>query len=190
MTRCNPVRQRPVEQPRCWHVASICPQRHRCCGLGHGGTSTSVGDERRELDLSLIALCQRLVHHYVFSICFLLNGGMTCVVAQLATWSEDLNQYVLDEDDESYEFSVRLVAQHVLREVSRMFGSRGQVAIGVASQSLMAQGATLRAAGSPHWWKCREAGLLGLGILVEDVENEDYRADLPAGKRSLIQSLS
>ena len=110
---------------------------------------------------------------------------MACVVPQLATWSEDLNQYVLDEDDESYEFSVRLVAQHVLREVSRMFGSRGQVAIGGASQSLMEQGATLRAAGSPHWWKCREAGLLGLGILVEDVENEYQRADLPAGKRSL-----
>ncbi len=105
---------------------------------------------------------------------------------QLATWSEDLNQYVLDEDDESYEFSVRLVAQHVLREISRMFGSRGQVAIGAASQALMEQGDQLREAGSPHWWKCREAGLLGLGILAEDREDDDYHANLPAGKSCLV----
>ena len=108
------------------------------------------------------------------------------VPSQLATWSEDLNQYVLDEDDESFEFSVRLVAQHVLREISRMFGSRGQVAIGAASQSLMDQGNQLREAGSPHWWKCREAGLLGLGILAEDREDEDYHAKLPAGKCCLV----
>ena len=103
---------------------------------------------------------------------------------QLATWSEDLNQYVLDEGDESFEFSVRLVAQHVLREISRMFGSRGQVAIGAASQSLMAQGDTLRQSGNPHWWKCREAGLLGLGILAEDLEDDAYQANLSQGKPS------
>jgi hypothetical protein len=110
------------------------------------------------------------------------------VPSQLTTWSEDLNQYVRDEDDESFEFSVRLVAQHVLREISRMFGSRGQAAIGAASQRLMDQGNQLREAGSPHWWKCREAGLLGLGILAEDREDEDYHANLPAGKCCLMHA--
>ena len=92
-----------------------------------------------------------------------------------------MNQYVLDEGDESFEFSVRLIAQHVLREISRMFGSPGQVAIGAASQARLEQADKLRGAGSAHWWKSREAGLLGLGILAEDLEDEDYQANLPAG---------
>lgn len=81
---------------------------------------------------------------------------------------------------------MRLVAQHVLREISRMFGSHGQVAIGAASQSLLEQGDKLREAGSPYWWKCREAGLLGLGILAEDMEDDGYQANLPAGKCYLM----
>eukprot|EP01048_Picozoa_sp_COSAG05_P029191 COSAG05_NODE_9466_length_622_cov_0.889101_1_plen_62_part_00 len=35
---------------------------------------------------------------------------------QEETWDADLNQYVLEEGDDSFEYSLRLSAQQVLRE--------------------------------------------------------------------------
>ena len=53
MMRCDPTRQRAVEQPRSWHrCLQFARSDTACCGTG----GSPVGDERRELDLSLIAL--------------------------------------------------------------------------------------------------------------------------------------
>ena len=54
---------------------------------------------------------------------------------QLAIWEGDLNQYVLEEGDESFEFSVRLNAQHVLQEISSNFGPAAAEAISTAAHA-------------------------------------------------------
>ena len=89
---------------------------------------------------------------------------------QLAIWEGDLNQYVLEEGDESFEFSVRLNAQHVLQEISSNFGPAAAEAISTAAHARLEEAERLRAAAHPQWWKCREAGLLALGILAEDLQ--------------------
>ena len=89
---------------------------------------------------------------------------------QLAIWEGDLNQYVLEEGDESFEFSVRLNAQHVLQEISSNFGPAAAEAISTAAHARLEEAERLRAAAHSQWWKCREAGLLALGILAEDLQ--------------------
>eukprot|EP01048_Picozoa_sp_COSAG05_P025387 COSAG05_NODE_6434_length_958_cov_5.171239_1_plen_108_part_10 len=93
---------------------------------------------------------------------------LVCCVWQLETWDSDLNQYVLEEGDDSYEYSIRLSSQHVLQEISRTYGEQGQSAIVAAAQQLMHEATVQRQQGSPKWWKLREAGLLALGITLED----------------------
>ena len=78
---------------------------------------------------------------------------------QLAIWEGDLNQYVLEEGDESFEFSVRLNAQHVLQEISSNFGPAAAEAISTAAHARLEEAERLRAAAHSQWWKCLARGI-------------------------------
>lgn len=102
---------------------------------------------------------------------------MLLSILQLETWSVDINQYVLEECDDSIEYSVRISAQHVLQEMSRVLGEVGQVAIFKAAQICLQSAVEQQqqhGGVEGRWWKLRESGLLAIGVLIEDTESDSF----------------
>ena len=55
---------------------------------------------------------------------------------------------------------------------SQQFGEAGTAAVVAAAQQLMQEATAQRQQGGSGWWRRREAGLLALGLTLEDDDGE------------------
>ncbi|KAK1389897.1 importin-9 [Heracleum sosnowskyi] len=84
---------------------------------------------------------------------------------QVHTWSLDANQYVADEDENTY--SCRVSGSLLLEEIISSCGTEGINAIVEAARKRFVESQQEKAAGSSGWWRMREANLLALTSLSE-----------------------
>ncbi|CAL9216293.1 unnamed protein product [Arabidopsis halleri] len=106
---------------------------------------------------------------------------------QVHTWSMDVNQFVADEDEGSY--SCRISGILLLEEVINAFGSEGINSVVDATGKRFQESQSEKAAGSPSWWRIREAVLFALASLADQlVEAEDLRTD-PANLAKFVEQL-
>ncbi|CAE5958534.1 unnamed protein product [Arabidopsis arenosa] len=106
---------------------------------------------------------------------------------QVHTWSMDVNQFVADEDEGSY--SCRISGILLLEEVINAFGSEGINSVVDATGKRFQESQGEKAAGSPSWWRIREAVLFALASLADQlVEAEDLRTD-PANLAKFVEQL-
>ncbi|ETW01563.1 hypothetical protein, variant [Aphanomyces invadans] len=96
--------------------------------------------------------------------------------AQLELWSDDPNQYIIDEDDDSLQHNVRNTGADLLRELEATLGSTVLTATIQATQRRLAEPS----------WRLQEAALLVMGALAEPllmtratVETNTAGLDLP-----------
>jgi len=91
---------------------------------------------------------------------------------QVAIWSENPDQYVEDEDEDSYSFSVRLSAKDVLLQLMAEYeGSESPEENDAFKRSLVdalkrhfSESNQLKMSNNnSNWWKIQEACLLALG---------------------------
>ncbi|XP_023646011.1 importin-9 isoform X2 [Capsella rubella] len=103
-------------------------------------------------------------------------GFLQITEQQVHTWSMDVNQFVADEDEGSY--SCRISGILLLEEVINTFGSEGINAVVDATGKRFQESQNEKAAGSPAWWRVREAALFTLASLADQlVEAEDLTTD-------------
>ncbi|CAL5421468.1 unnamed protein product [Camellia sinensis] len=86
---------------------------------------------------------------------------------QVHTWSLDANQYVADEDDNTY--SCRISGALLLEEVINSCGIEAIDAIIDAAKNRFAESQQAKVAGSAAWWRMREATLYGLASLSDQL---------------------
>ncbi|KAJ4894669.1 ARM repeat superfamily protein [Raphanus sativus] len=106
---------------------------------------------------------------------------------QVHTWSMDVNQFVADEDESS--FSCRISGILLLEEVVNTFGREGINAVVDAAGKRFHESQNEKIAGSPSWWRIREAALFALASLADQlVDTEDLGTD-PANLAKFVEQL-
>ncbi|XP_071692236.1 uncharacterized protein [Rutidosis leptorrhynchoides] len=86
---------------------------------------------------------------------------------QVHVWSLDPNQYVADEDENTY--SCRVSGSLLLEEIVISFGTEGVYAILNAAKQRFDESHQERTKGSGDWWRMREATLFALSSVSEQL---------------------
>ncbi|CAA0828812.1 ARM repeat superfamily protein [Striga hermonthica] len=94
-------------------------------------------------------------------------GFLQMTEQQIHTWSLDVNQYVADEDDNTY--SCRVSGALLLEEVISTCGTEGINAVIDSVRSRISESQQAKDTGSPGWWRLREAALYALASVAEEL---------------------
>ncbi|PSR91229.1 Importin-9 like [Actinidia chinensis var. chinensis] len=86
---------------------------------------------------------------------------------QVHTWSLDVNQYVADEDDNTY--SCRVSGALLLEEVVNCGGTEAIINVIDAAKKRFVESQQAKIAGSAAWWRMREATLFALASLSDQL---------------------
>ncbi|XP_051122408.1 uncharacterized protein LOC127245516 [Andrographis paniculata] len=93
---------------------------------------------------------------------------------QVHTWSLDANQYIADEDDNTY--SCRVSGTILLEEIINSFGMEGLDAVIDSVRRRISESQELKDSGSPGWWLLREAALFGLASVSDQLTEVEVSA--------------
>ncbi|KAK9806782.1 hypothetical protein WJX72_002643 [[Myrmecia] bisecta] len=96
---------------------------------------------------------------------YLTIGYMQMTGSQVEAWSRDPNQYVADEEEET--FTVRVSGELLLDELLTAFEVPAADALTQAVNRRLQDAAAAQAGGNADWWKLREASLLAVGTCSE-----------------------
>lgn len=106
---------------------------------------------------------------------------------QVHTWSMDANQFVADEDDVTY--SCRVSGALLLEEVVNSCGTEGISAIIEAAKKRFSESQREKDAGSPIWWRIREATLFALASLSEQLLEAEDSELTRVGSGNLLEQI-
>ncbi|ELT91403.1 hypothetical protein CAPTEDRAFT_225381 [Capitella teleta] len=101
---------------------------------------------------------------------------------QVRLWSNAPDQFVEDEDDDTFSYSVRISAQDLLLSLAAEFPKESALAICAAVERHLQEAGVMKAAGNLNWWKVHEAGMLCLGsvrqLIIDSVENKKLQFNI------------
>uniref|UniRef100_A0AAZ3RJ72 Importin N-terminal domain-containing protein n=1 Tax=Oncorhynchus tshawytscha TaxID=74940 RepID=A0AAZ3RJ72_ONCTS len=101
---------------------------------------------------------------------------------QIKVWTANPQQFVEDEDDDTFSYSVRISAQDLLLAVATEFQNESAAALAAAATRHLQEAEQAKNSGNEHWWKVHEACLLALGsvktIITENVKNGRIQFDM------------
>ncbi|XP_071960511.1 importin-9-like [Antedon mediterranea] len=82
---------------------------------------------------------------------------------QATTWTNNPNQFVEDEDVETFSYSVRISAQDLLLQLAAEFQNDSSVGLVSAVTRHFQEAQVAKDNGNCYWWKIHESSLLALG---------------------------
>ncbi|KAG7477778.1 hypothetical protein MATL_G00073280 [Megalops atlanticus] len=101
---------------------------------------------------------------------------------QIKVWTANPQQFVEDEDDDTFSYSVRISAQDLLLAVATEFQNESAAALAAAATRHLQEAEQAKNSGSEHWWKVHEACMLALGsvktIITENVKSGRVQFDM------------
>ncbi|KAM6977557.1 importin-9 [Aplochiton taeniatus] len=101
---------------------------------------------------------------------------------QSKAWTANPQQFVEDEDDDTFSYSVRISAQDLLLAVATEFQNESAAALAAAATRHLQEAEQAKNSGNEHWWKVHEACMLALGsvktIITENVKNGRIQFDM------------
>uniref|UniRef100_A0A8C5B7J7 Importin 9 n=1 Tax=Gadus morhua TaxID=8049 RepID=A0A8C5B7J7_GADMO len=101
---------------------------------------------------------------------------------QIKVWTANPQQFVEDEDDDTFSYSVRISAQDLLLAVATEFQNESAAALAAAATRHLLEAEQAKNSGNQHWWKVHEACMLALGsvktIITENVKNGRIQFDM------------
>ncbi|XP_072237900.1 importin-9 isoform X1 [Leuresthes tenuis] len=109
---------------------------------------------------------------------------------QIKVWTANPQQFVEDEDDDTFSYSVRISAQDLLLAVAAEFQNESAAALAAAATRHLQEAEQAKNSGNEHWWKVHEACMLALGsvktIITENVKNGRIQFDMHGFLASVI----
>ncbi|XP_071400077.1 importin-9 [Centroberyx affinis] len=101
---------------------------------------------------------------------------------QIKVWTANPQQFVEDEDDDTFSYTVRISAQDLLLAVATEFQNESAAALAAAATRHLQEAEQAKNSGNEHWWKVHEACMLALGsvktIITENVKNGRIQFDM------------
>ncbi|KAF8937564.1 armadillo-type protein [Dissophora ornata] len=85
---------------------------------------------------------------------------------QAESWNADPNQFIADEEDDSYSFNLRIAAQDVLLVLADNYEDQTFHALSLGVSQEVATSLQERSTGKPNWWKSQESSLLAVGLMA------------------------
>ncbi|KAF9581008.1 hypothetical protein BGW38_002133, partial [Lunasporangiospora selenospora] len=85
---------------------------------------------------------------------------------QADTWIADPNQFIADEEDDSYSFNVRIAAQDLLASLMDNFEQETLRALNLSVQQEITNSVSAKSSGHTSWWKSQESSLLAVGLFA------------------------
>ncbi|XP_006822545.1 importin-9 [Saccoglossus kowalevskii] len=82
---------------------------------------------------------------------------------QVKSWTSNPDQFVEDEDEDTFSYSVRISAQDLLLSVASEFQAECAVGIANAVTRHLQEAEVAKNAGNANWWKVHESCLLTMG---------------------------
>ncbi|KAM5301405.1 importin-9 isoform 3-T3 [Glossophaga mutica] len=102
---------------------------------------------------------------------------------QIKVWTANPQQFVEDEDDDTFSYTVRIAAQDLLLAVATEFQNESAAALAAAATRHLQEAEQARSGGAEHWWKVHEACMLALGsvkaVLADGVKSGRVHFDMP-----------
>ncbi|XP_049714232.1 importin-9 isoform X2 [Elephas maximus indicus] len=101
---------------------------------------------------------------------------------QIKVWTANPQQFVEDEDDDTFSYTVRIAAQDLLLAVATDFQNESAAALAAAATRHLQEAEQTKNSGAEHWWKIHEACMLALGsvksIITDSVKNGRIHFDM------------
>ncbi|KAJ7331861.1 hypothetical protein JRQ81_014041 [Phrynocephalus forsythii] len=101
---------------------------------------------------------------------------------QIKVWTANPQQFVEDEDDDTFSYTVRIAAQDLLLAVAADFQNESATALAAAATRHLQEAEQAKNSGGEHWWKIHEACMLALGsvksLITDSVKNGRIHFDM------------
>ncbi|KAL6573639.1 hypothetical protein OROHE_002098 [Orobanche hederae] len=109
----------------------------------------------------------KVVANNVKELVYYTIGFLQMTEQQVHIWSLDANQYVADEDDNTY--SCRVSGALLLEEIISNCGVEGMEAVIDSVKRRISESQQAKDTGSPGWWRLREATLFALASVADQL---------------------
>uniref|UniRef100_A0A8C5P946 Importin 9 n=1 Tax=Leptobrachium leishanense TaxID=445787 RepID=A0A8C5P946_9ANUR len=111
---------------------------------------------------------------------------------QIKVWTANPQQFVEDEDDDTFSYSVRIAAQDLLLALSSEFQNESAAALAAAATRHFQEAEQNKNQNGEHWWKIHEACMLALGsvksMFTEGVQSGQVQFDMAGFLTGIILS--
>ncbi|XP_033102932.1 importin-9-like [Anneissia japonica] len=109
---------------------------------------------------------------------------------QVTVWSNNPNQFVEDEDDETFSYSVRISAQDLLLQLAAEFQTDSSLGLVSAVTRHFQEAQVAKENGNGYWWKIHESCLLALGsvksLICDKVASGKLQFDMETFLTSVV----
>lgn len=122
-----------------------------------------------------IKACRQIVERSLEDLFFHLIVYMQVTEEQISSWSEDPDQFVQDEDDETFSYSIRISALDLFLTCCKDYTQGGALPLFRAVERHVQLANDARNSNNPCWWKSYEALMLAIGS-VERLISETIHA--------------
>ncbi|CAG8581226.1 3908_t:CDS:10 [Cetraspora pellucida] len=106
---------------------------------------------------------------FLKQVVWIILSYMQMTKEQVEIWLADANQFVADDDDETFNFTVRVAAGDLLEILLEKFPEKTLQALAETTQHLIEESNIARAAGDNVWWKVQEACLKAVGFVSNEL---------------------
>ncbi|XP_069141482.1 importin-9-like isoform X2 [Argopecten irradians] len=109
---------------------------------------------------------------------------------QVQLWTNNPDQFVEDEDDDSFSYSVRISAQDLLLSLSSEFRTISAPALCNAITRHLQNAEAIKNSGNENWWKLHESCMLAMGsvmsLVVDMVQSGKVQFDITGFLQSVV----
>ncbi|XP_067129013.1 importin-9 [Centruroides vittatus] len=109
---------------------------------------------------------------------------------QINIWTNNPDQFVEDEDEETFSYSVRISAQDLLLSLCQEFDDDSTVGLCNAISKHLEEAEIARNSGNPFWWKIHESCMVALGsvrdLIIDQIQNNSLPFDLSGFLQTVV----
>lgn len=117
------------------------------------------------------------VRNTLTDLMYYLETYMMITVDQVEKWSKSPDQFLEDEDEDTFSYSVRISAKNLLLKLCEEFPDECTNSVNESVLRHVGESSAMRDSGNETWWKKHEAVMLTVGLVHETVKVEQLHLE-------------